>query len=588
LPSKHTNHEGLLYVCPMIINQRTQALRAQVEDIVKDLQGLSQEIGNKELAGMVGELRNRMTEPFMFVIVGEVKAGKSSFVNALLESEREICPVAPQPMTDTIQQILYGEKEEIVVVNPYLKKVFLPIDILRDIAVVDTPGTNSIVEHHQEITEHFIPASDLVIFVFEAKNPYRQSAWDFFDFIHKDWHKKIIFVLQQKDLMSADDLAVNERGLYDYAFKKGVSEPAIFAVSAKAELEGKYDQSNFSTIRDYIRTHVTGGRGAALKLKNNISTSLNILERIDLGLITRAEQFKADSAFRLDIRQTLDNQEKKSNHQVGLLIENLLNGYDRITKSVGQELSNGLSFPAMLKRSVMGIFSKQASISDWLNELAKKLELNLNAELRTKLNDGVVDLADSVQQMAKMIDLKIRNGSTAVKSDSYIFEDISEKRASVLRELQEAFARFMSRSENFNDTRVFPENTQVSPNIAAGSGAALIGVILATVTHVAMLDITGGVLAGVGMLFAGITAGIQRKKIVQGYEQEIREGRSRMEEALQNKLRGYVHTIKSRIDDNFTELDAMLANEEVQIVHFKERHAELTERLSSIDNGLDV
>ena len=225
----------------MIINQHTQALRVQVEDAVKDLHHLAQEIGHKELASTVGELRNRMAEPYMFVIVGEVKAGKSSFVNALLDAGREICAVAPQPMTDTIQQILHGENAETVVVNPYLKKIFLPVDILRDIAIVDTPGTNSIVERHQAITEGFIPASDLVIFVFEAKNPYRQSAWDFFDFIHSDWHKKIIFILQQKDLLSEADLAVNERGLFDYAQKKGLLSPHIFATSAKAEQEGLYD-----------------------------------------------------------------------------------------------------------------------------------------------------------------------------------------------------------------------------------------------------------------------------------------------------------------------------------------------------------
>jgi predicted GTPase len=570
----------------MILNQRTNALRAQVEDIVKDLQQLSQQIGHKELATMVGELRNRMGEPYMFVIVGEVKAGKSSFVNALLDAGRDICAVAPQPMTDTIQQILYGEKEEIVQVNPYLKKIYLPVDILREVAIVDTPGTNSIVERHQEITEQFVPASDLVIFVFEAKNPYRQSAWDFFDFIHKDWHKKIIFVLQQKDLMSPEDLEVNTRGLYDYALKKGMAEPIIHAVSAKAELEGHFDQSNFSAVRDYIRTHVTGGRGAALKLQNNIATSHNILERVRQDLDTRTAQYHADTEFRNDIRQTLDNQEKKSNHQVGLLIENLLNGYDRITKATGQELENGLSFPSMLKRSFMGIFSKQASITDWLNELAKKLELNLNAELRTKLNDGVVDLADSVQQMAKMIDLKIRSSSTVVRNDSYIFEDIAEKRSSVLKELQEAFARFMARSENFSDTRLFPENATVSPNIAAGSGAALIGMILAGVTNIAVLDITGGVIAGVGMLFAGITAGMQRRKIVQGYHEEIRQGRSRMEEALDSKLRGYVRTIKGRIDANFTDLDALLGNEAQQIEQFDAQHSALSQRLRDIETQL--
>jgi uncharacterized protein Yka (UPF0111/DUF47 family) len=362
----------------------------------------------------------------------------------------------------------------------------------------------------------------------------------------------------------------------------------IYATSAKAELEGRFDQSNLSAVRDYIRTHVTGGRGAALKLKNNLVTSHHILERLRVDLDTRAEQFKADTEFRNDIHQTLDNQERKSNHHVSLLIENLLNGYDRITRTTGQELSDGLSFPSLLKRSFMGLFSKQASITDWLNGLAKQLELQLNAELRNKLNEGVVDLADSVQQMAKMIDLKIRAADTVVKSDSYIFEAISEKRAAVMKELQEAFARFMSRSESFNDGRLFPENASVSPNIAAGSGAAIVGLILAAVTKMTVFDITGGVLTGIGMLFAGFTARAQRSKIVKGYEAEIEKGRTQMQEALEAKLRGYVRTIKGRIGDNFGEIDAMLANEETQISHFNTQYEALVTRLKELDNALTI
>lgn len=573
----------------MMLNQRTQALRVQVEDAVKDLHRFVQEIGHKELAATVGELRNRMSEPYMFVIVGEVKAGKSSFVNALLDAGRPICAVAPQPMTDTIQQILYGEQDETVVVNPYLKKIFLPVDILRDIAIVDTPGTNSIVERHQDITEGFVPASDLVIFVFEAKNPYRQSAWDFFDFIHSDWHKKIIFILQQKDLLSEADLGVNERGLYDFARKKGLQEPVIFTTSAKAEEEGRFDESGFSAVRDYIRSHVTGGRGAALKLQNNLHTSRNILERIRQDLDTRAEQYKADLAFRSDVQQTLDHQEAKSNHQSNVLIENLLNGYERVTKQIGRDLDNGLSFPAMLRRSFLGIFSKQGSIKEWLDELAKKLEVNLQAELQAKLSDGVVDLADSVQQMAKMIDLKIKSSTnTVVKSDSYIFEDISDKRAAVLRDLQEAFGRFMSRSESFTDAKLFPDTANISPNIAAGSGMAVIGLILAAVTHTAVFDITGGVLTGIGLLFAGISAGMQRRKITKGYFEQIEAGRQRMEEALRHKLTAYVRTIKSRINDNFADLDALLANEAKQISHFDEVFQSMTERFDTLEKELEI
>jgi ribosome biogenesis GTPase A len=106
------------------------------------------------------------------VIVGEIKAGKSSFVNALLQAGKDICKVAPSPMTDTIQLITYGEEEAIEHVNAHFTRITQPVDILKEIAIVDTPGTNSIVEHHQEITERFIPHSDLIVFVFEAKNPY--------------------------------------------------------------------------------------------------------------------------------------------------------------------------------------------------------------------------------------------------------------------------------------------------------------------------------------------------------------------------------------------------------------------------------
>ena len=119
--------------------------------------------------------------------------------------------------TDTIQQIVYGEQEEIISINEYLKRIHQPVEILKEIAIVDTPGTNAIIQHHQEITESFIPASDLIVFVFEAKNPYRQSSWEFFDYIHDEWRKKIIFVLQQKDLMNESDLEVNKKGVVDYA-----------------------------------------------------------------------------------------------------------------------------------------------------------------------------------------------------------------------------------------------------------------------------------------------------------------------------------------------------------------------------------
>ena len=398
-----------------IVNNNLQNYRSQVDEIVKDLHSLTIFIGHEELAKTVNELRSRVNEPFMFVIVGEVKAGKSSFINALLQTDKEICKVSPAPMTDTIQQITFGEEESTLVVNPYLKKLFYPIEILKEISIVDTPGTNTIIAHHQEITESFIPASDLIVFVFEAKNPYRQSAWDFLDFIYADWRRKIIFVLQQKDLLSQGDLEINIKGVSDFAQKKGIVSPQIFALSAKDELEKNEDDSGFREIRYYIEKNITGGKAPFLKLENNIQTSININERIYKGLSERKMQLEADQAFRLEIKETLSNQELRSFKQVEILVENLLAGYDKITLKAERDLDTELSFILLIKRTFTSIFSKKTSSKAWLEALAAQLSNDLTNDLRRRLDDNANDLADSIQQMAKIIDLKIQGSKNHFK-----------------------------------------------------------------------------------------------------------------------------------------------------------------------------
>lgn len=559
-----------------------------MDEVIKDLHGLTERIGHRELAETVSDLRNRTNEPFMFVIVGEVKVGKSSFVNALLSSGKEVCAVAPDPCTDTIQQVVYGEVESSVQVNQYLKKIYLPVEILKEIAIVDTPGTNAIIDHHQEITERFVPASDLIVFVFEAKNPYRQSAWDFFRYIHDEWRRKVIFVLQQADLMDAPDLAINIEGVRKNALKQNMEDPHVFAVSAKLEEKGQHEASGYPPLRQYIQENITGGKAPFLKLQNNISTAHNISERIERGLDDRKAQWVADNAFRKDILQTLDKQEQKSNYQVDVLVENLLASYDRITRQKGEELENGLGFFSLLRRSISSIFSKKESAQEWLNGIAIELERDLKDELVVKLNDGVFDIADSIQQMAKMIDLKIQSSRSILKNNHDVFSDIADKRAGVLAELQEAFRKFVNRSENFMDAEMFPQKELFSPNIATGSGLAVIGVLLAAITKGVVFDITGGILTTVGVIFTGITVGMKRREVITGYQLEIAKGREKLEEEISSKLKAYIHTIRQRIDANFTDFDALLQHEEGQITALFEQQRSIERRLNQIADSLSV
>ncbi len=72
----------------------------------------------------------------------------------------------------------------------------LPADILKEINIVDTPGTNVVLERQQRLTEEYVPRADLVIFVMSADRPFAESEVNFLRYIRK-WGKKIIFVVNK-------------------------------------------------------------------------------------------------------------------------------------------------------------------------------------------------------------------------------------------------------------------------------------------------------------------------------------------------------------------------------------------------------
>lgn len=568
------------------INPKVRELSNNTEATIKKLQKLTADIKNKELSDTIADILDKITAPFTFVIVGEVKAGKSSFVNALLQVDKDICKVAPSPMTDTIQLITYGEEESFELVNPHYKRITQPVEILKEIAIVDTPGTNSIVDHHQEITERFIPHSDLIVFVFEAKNPYRQSAWQFLDYINDEWKRKIIFVLQQKDLMEAADLDININGVREHAISKGITDPLIFESSAKMEKDGYVKNSGFLEIRRYISENITNGKAPFLKIANNVNTASTINEKIAHSLDLRIKQWEYDQVFRNEIKEILENQERKTETQIDHLTDSLLATYDRITQAKTEEIEKGMGFMIVMKRSFGSMFGSKENLKDWLSEQVKDFEYKLNTSLKDKLTNGIVDVADNIQIMGKLVHAKIKDSKTILEDSDEIFADIAEKRANVLLDLQKSFGKFLDQSENFYEDGMSTGSDNVLPTLATGSGIAVVGVILATITNGAVFDVTGGILTTIGILFAGVTLGLKKRKIINGFKSEIEKGRERIEWEVKEKLKNYTQRIKNKIDDNFYQLDLLLKHEGKTIDNLKSLHTEISEELEGLDTTI--
>lgn len=570
-----------------VINEHYNELKDTIGDEGKVLLELIRFIDFEEQEHILMEVLERLEDPFMFVTVGEVKAGKSSFINALLDPAREICPVAASPMTDTIQQILYGEEEKEEYLSKFLKRIYQPIPILQEIAIVDTPGTNTIIEHHQEITERFIPMSDLIIFVFEAKNPYRQSAWDFFNFIKEEWHKKVIFVLQQKDLMNEEDLAVNIEGVRQFAQKKGITRPRIFAVSALKEIKGENSESGYEELKNYISQNITGGKAPFLKLAGTVDTFNSINNNLSKGMETRKAQFEADINFRKEINLTLDHQEKQTNEQVVLLVENIIAKYDQITQGYKQRLHDRLNFFNLLKKSFQSIFSKRENLKNWLDSQIVALDGELKEGMSQKLGHGVQQIAENIQFMAKLVSNKLENNPTILTRNHEIFSELAEKRANILRELQETFANFLNREENYYDKSIMQSSGNFSPDFAKGSGIAAIGIILAAVTNGVIFDITGGILTTLGLVFAGVSIGIKRKKIEKQFSEEIARARKKLQDAIEDKMGLYIGNIKKKILRNFTGFDQYLEKEKEEINTIDQKQQSIRTNLENFRKQLE-
>lgn len=571
-----------------LLNQELQAQRERLSETVKELHNLCAEIDNTELSQVVSDLRNRIGEPFMFVVVGEVKAGKSSFINALLKTEEEICEVAPDPKTDAIHLLEYGEEYHIENISPTLRKIYYPEEILREIAIVDTPGTNTIIEYHQEITEKFIPASDLVLFVFEAKNPYRQSAWDFFNYVSEEWHKKIVFILQQKDLMSPEDLAINEKGLRDYAEKQGVDTPLIFAVSAKKELDGMPDESGFLEVRKYIESNITGGKAPVLKLKNNVDTFLRIYDQIEDGLNTRQKQLELDRQFRKDVEKVLEEEQKLTEKRITIFIENLLNAYDKTVHNIRGKLKSELSIGNIIGASLKSIFGGKSSIKTRMEELTSKMGADLQSSMNAKIDEGVEDISEGIKQMLRIIDLKIQNSQTVLRNDHELFSHIGLKREQIMSELSQSFKELMRSSDALVSQEVMKEHHKIGREIMSGGGLAIIGVIIATVTQMTIFDITGGILTTIGLLFAGVSTGIKRRKILSEFDRTVARGHSKLGEEVQDKLKNFIKRLKDQILVVFENFDQHIAEEQDKMNFLRAKSEQIKENLMELKNYISL
>ena len=229
----------------------------------------------------------QLEELFLLVVVGEFNAGKSAFINALL-GER-VLPEGVTPTTTQIQLLRYGEEpgqswERDMVTFTY------PAEWLRDINLVDTPGTNAVIRHHERLTDEFVPRSDLVLFVTSADRPFSESERIFMERI-RDWGKKVIVVVNKIDILEGEEeISQVLAFVHQNAQLLLGIVPQVFPVSARMARQAKaadseesrqelWEASRFAPLERFILESLDERERIRLKLENPLGVADRLADR---------------------------------------------------------------------------------------------------------------------------------------------------------------------------------------------------------------------------------------------------------------------------------------------------------------------
>jgi GTPase Era involved in 16S rRNA processing len=541
----------------MIADQYLQ-LRQEVEAGLGELLKFAAELRRPGpiLDSLHGLLTN-IREPLLFVVVGEVKAGKSSLINALFG--QEIARTDVLPATDRVCIYRYGREQKVIEQSARLIESHLPIDFLQNFNVVDTPGTNTMVSEHQTITENFVPRADLILFVFSVVNPWTQSAWDFLKFVQKKWLKNVVFVLQQADLRDPKEVEVIRRHLHESAMERlGVSVP-IFAVSARKALlsrtsavdkERLWNESQFAGLEHQINLIVSEGSPAILKFRSANQTAQVILGEINKELEESMEVIDRDEKRLTRIQQFISTRQEQTSRQ----ISGLLRDIEKVCRDAVNEGYRLLEQKLSFWRTWKLIWNR----ADWQREFQMELEMKLRQRVQPAVEHAVqmleVDLRSVWPQLSDSVDTLL---ATELRSQApRTIHDFAQKRRELLQAVHLALIeRVSGKSIEEKLARLFTETSsrlRVPTGVAAASGLVA---LIAAMSSAAVADITG-ILAASAAVTGSVVVFRQRRKILQLYSEQMEAKCAEVIQLIEEQLKRAVDLFYQEITVSFQPLAA--------------------------------
>ena len=519
-----------------ILTARQEAWRGEARQSLADLRVALARFGaDAEAERTLGETVAQLDGFFLLVVVGEFNAGKSALVNTLVGAD-----VLPEGVTPTTARItILRHRDASADPPPPAGTVLVEAgaDLLRELHVVDTPGTNAIVREHEMLTSRFVPRADLVLFITSADRPFTESERVFLERI-RDWGKKVVLVINKIDILEGDPqvdeivgfVTDNARALLGVA-------PAVFPLSVRLERQGRRGDaaaaaaSRFDAFERYLHDTLDETERVRLKLLSPIGVGLRLCNDRLTEIGTRVDLLAGDVALLEDVER-----------QLALYAEDLRRGFEPRMADIEASLTGlerrghdffdetlriGRVFDLLDKAKIQRQFEKDV-IADTPREIERKAN---------DLVDWLVD-ADFRQWQAVTRHLEARRREYEGRIIDGGRDTFLQDRARLVEDFGTSAERVVSTYDREHEAREIAEGARsaVAASAALEAGAAGLGAIVTLAATTAAGDVTGLAMAGVLAAVGFFVIPSKRRRAKDDMRQKVSAMRARLSGSLREEF----------------------------------------------------
>ena len=385
---------------------------------------------------------------FRLVVMGEIKKGKSSFINALL-NRKELVPTSSNVATSTIFKIRYGKEVAYKVYfagesgkavlpigpedlpkfgtedgNPGNEKqvdfieVSCPSPILESgIVIIDTPGLGGLFKEHKKIAYQYVPKADAVFFVTDSvESPIGELETEYLKDVTAI--TKHVYFVQTKSC-SVDEEAANTRKRNNLEILSralgcdGSKLPYFMVDSAARQTADEWKNkellmlSGFPGVLSYVNQRLLPAKRtilaeqAVLAVAPILQNLNNIVAQREtcVNADTDVKRKAAEDALR-DAQQALSDWESK---EKGKVLRTMGTGLDGIRREALQMLSK--CRPNGEVQAEMEVMLQRADNKDAVAELLQRLGTNMSEYASKCLNEAALFMKKKTETL--LADLSI-------------------------------------------------------------------------------------------------------------------------------------------------------------------------------------